>query len=350
MKFTLTLLTLMFLAVPARGADVPCASDTDCGKGQICIPSPCSTPACPPETDCPKVPDCSNQSFCGAAAWDGSCTADSDCPTGFTCDSVEVPCAISACTPCTCACPAEGECPACECPVCDAQQSCTPTTSKTCQYHPATCTTDGDCKDGWACKAEEICVGTGCACSACAPDTECPPCDCPDITEPTCQTSGSWCQPKESTCTADADCAAGFECIERSTGGICACPMCACPADSTDCQCGTCDCPPATTEHVCLPKGWAAIGFSGGSSQWDSGTPVVDGDATSTTKGTDATTPPSTPGTGTQTGANENVAATPSGGGNACHASPGAGAPIEMSLLLFVALLPLLRRRFPNRA
>jgi MYXO-CTERM domain-containing protein len=343
MKFTLTLATLLFLAVPARGADAPCTVDSDCAKGQVCMAAPCSVPACAPDSDCPDATACDVQGFCVAAPWDGSCAADADCPTGFTCDPVEIPCVSGGCSPCTCACPAEGECLPCECPSCDVQFTCTPTTGNFCVYHPVQCAADGDCKDGWACKAEEVCSGTSCACAPCAPDSECPACDCPEPTEPTCQTTGSWCQPKETACIADADCAAGFECIQRTTGGDCACPACACAPDTPDCPCDTCNCPAPTAEKVCLPTGWAAIGYATGTPEPDTSVPVNTGDVITTGKDGDVTTPPATP------GAAESAAATPSGG-SGCQSSPGAGSPLALMLLALGALIPMLRRRFPVRA
>jgi Cys-rich repeat protein len=345
MKFTLTLVALLFLAVPALAADVPCASDADCGKGDVCILAPCGAPACPPDTECVQPPDCVSQGFCMKAPWDGTCAVDGDCPTGFTCDAVDVPCASGGCAPCTCACSSDGACPPCECPACDVPVDCTPTTTQICQYHAAVCKADGDCKDGWACGTEEVCSGTGCACAPCAPDSECLPCDCPPPPEPTCEVIGAWCKPKETACTAAADCPADFECIEQVNRTGCACPACACLPETPDCGCGICDCPAATITQVCLPKGWAAAGYDGTNTQPGNGLPVDTADVPAPGKESDAT-PPSTPGTG----ATETAAQLSGGTGNSCQASPVAGAPLGLFILACVALVPMIRRRFSCRA
>lgn len=345
MRTALLILAFTFLALPARAADATCTTDADCAQGEVCLMTPCAVPPCMPDTDCSKPVDCPTTGTCAQAPWDGSCAADADCPSGFTCDEVEVPCATRVdCAPCTCACPSEGDCQPCECPACPDPEPCTPTTTKACQYHPAACTADVDCKDGWACKADEICSGTGCACPACTSDMECPPCDCGEPTEPVCTSTGSWCQPKETPCTGDADCAAGFECIERSVGVPCACPMCACPVETPDCGCGTCECPAPTIEKVCLPTGWARAGYETSSPTPDAGVPTTDGSDTGATynQNADATTPPATPGAANESTGKSATASTTDG----CNAGPVPGAPVGLVLVLLGGLVPALRRRF----
>ena len=279
MKTLLVAFALLVLPQAALAKD--CTADTDCDKGQQCIPSPCPDIACMPDQSCPV---CTPTSTCvdnttgsgGGTTTSKVCAVDADCPTGFACAAIEIPCATTPPT-CTCSCPAcaDGmECPACDCPPCDAMQAdCTPTTAHYCQFQPKTCAADADCADGYECKKDEVCSSAGCACVGCAcppcpPDTECAacdcpadpaPCDCPETFAPTCQTLGMYCSPKPVTCTADSECLAGWQCV-ASGGTGCACPMCACQEGVPDCACGNCNCPPPTS--YCMPDGWADLGIS----------------------------------------------------------------------------------------
>lgn len=349
MRFSLPVLVLLFLSAPARAADTPCASDADCGKGQVCVALPCAVPGCAPDSGCPEPEECASEGVCQEAPWDGSCVADADCPAGFTCDEVDVPCATGACTPCTCACPAEGDCQACVCPPCEPPPPCTPTTRMMCQYHAVECKVDGDCNPGWTCQPEEVCMGTGCACPPCAPDEECGSCDCAMPEEPTCEVTGAWCQPKETACSTADDCAAGFECIERTVGVPCARPMCDCAPDAGDCSCESLDCPQPVSEKVCLPKGWAGIGYADGGIPLEGGVPTGEDDTPTTppTTGIETPSPGSTDsgsrGAGAQNGGNVESAKV-ADGGNGCQSGSTAGAPLGLLLLAFAALLPVARR------
>lgn len=343
MRYVIPFAALVLLAAPARAADTPCTTDADCAKGEVCLAMPCSTPAMPCQegAECPVPEPCDSTSVCTPAPWDGRCAADADCPTGFACVDVEIPCASAGCAPCTCACEAGKECPACECPPCPEPPPCEPTFEKYCQYVQKECATDADCGAGWACQAQESCsAGGGCACPDCGPDMECPPCDCPPPEPPVCEVTGHWCAVAETPCTADADCPADFQCVARTLGGDCACPPCACDPAAGPCDCPACDCGNPVQESVCLPKGWSDVGYGGTTPLPQpgevAGTPVDD-------KGTvdDGTTPPTTPGTENQSGAG---AATPADD-TGCTATGRASIPVSLALLLMVGLAPFARRR-----
>jgi MYXO-CTERM domain-containing protein len=348
MKNYLLTLGLVLVAIPATAADVPCMSDGDCGADQACVVLPCAVPACPPDTECQKPVDCGLQGYCAAVSSDGKCLVDADCPVDFACESVSEPCAWGGCAPCACSCPADGDCSECECPPCQEPPPCTPTVRNFCQYHPAPCAIDADCKAGWECKSEEICSGTGCACPSCSPEMECPACDCPPDQPPACEVLGAWCQPKSVLCKTATDCAEGFECIEYTSGGDCMCPACACAPETPDCGCSQCDCPSATTTQVCMPIGWAAAGIDEHALSGGTGTPRDDGDATSTpvNYGSDnagGEIPASTSPTGT----NESGVTPPASGngGNGCQSSATPGAPLGLALILAGAMILGLRRR-----
>ncbi len=343
MRYIIPLMALVLLAMPARAQETSCSTDADCPDGTSCVLSPCARPACFPDGECPEVPDCVPVGVCQEAPWNGACSTDADCPAGFTCDVVEVPCAVDACPPCTCACPAEGECPPCECPPCDVPEpGCTPTTASYCQYHARECAGDADCHAGWECKVQEACIDSGCACPPCIPDGECLPCDCPETSQPTCTSAGSWCQPKATPCSTDADCPAEFECIDRTIAAPCACADCACRSDVPDCWCPPCECPDPATEKVCLPRGWAAAGYDTASPE--PGESLPQDYATDAVGGADATTPPA------GTGAESQAKATNVGeGGNGCVAAVVPGPASGLLLLGFLAGIPVLRRRLGGK-
>lgn len=269
--------------LPVAALGQQCATDEDCPEGMVCLAPPC--PSCDPDMGpcepCPEAGECVEE---GSGDWFGgmACESDGDCPYGFRCEEMVMPCGNGVdCRPCACACPADGECPPCECPECPEPQDCTPEVAKVCVYRPQDCATDADCDAGFECRPIEQCMGSGCACpvcvcSSCAPDEECPPCDCPDVVcdcpdtlEEVCEVIGSWCAPKEQTCGSDADCLDGWECVDQPLP--CGCPACDCPEvfcqpdeecpDIGACTCPPCDCA-GETEKVCLPKGWMDIGFA----------------------------------------------------------------------------------------
>ena len=126
------------------------------------------------------------------------CGADADCPKGFTCEeSIATACPDS--PPC-----AEGE----ECPASDAE--CVSETISSCQS--IDCSSDSDCAEGMAC---ETVTTEHCADTACPADGECPK------TETSCEPeSRNYCVPKYMLpCAADADCGAGFSCVELESCG-----------------------------------------------------------------------------------------------------------------------------------
>ena len=309
MKTLLVAFALLLLPQAVLAKD--CTSDSDCDKGQQCVPSPCPMIACMPDQNCPV---CTPPSTCvdsstgtggGGTVTSKVCAADADCPTGFTCAAIEIPCATTPST-CVCSCPAcmpDADCPKCDCGPCDAfaPEACTPTTAHYCQFQPKTCTADTDCGDGYECKKDEVCSSqgcacTGCACSPCMPDAECPPCDCqtdpapcncPETFETTCETLGMYCNPKQVTCTTDADCVAGWQCV-AGPGTGCACPACACQEGMPDCACGTCNCPAPTS--YCMPAGWADLGISTPTAALEAATGHDSTTGGGTLNGNDATT------------------------------------------------------------
>ncbi|NOZ02522.1 MAG: hypothetical protein GXP54_11610 [Deltaproteobacteria bacterium] len=248
-----------------------------------------------------------------AAMAEDECASDSDCPWGFQCTDVKLPCATTpGCEPCTCACPADGECPPCQCDPCPEPEPCQEQTVKACTYDPAECSNDGDCVDGFECVEVKSCWGGGCACPSCTcpvcPDgMDCPPCDCPEVMEcdcnpddfeEHCEVEGAWCMPKEKTCAADKDCPDGWECVESPTP--CACEQCMCPeivcapdADCPDIQ--PCDCPPCqcdnTDQKNCLPAGWSKEGYAGTESSPDGAFATLSG-AKDDGSGSNAQNPP----------------------------------------------------------
>jgi hypothetical protein len=139
-----------------------------------------------------------------AAQDESSCETHADCEHGYSCEVVGASgCARPAC--------AEGE----DCPVTDCQEM----EWKECVIS-RDCEEDSDCLDGWACNRYER--------EACTDAGEAPPCqegdDCkqasaadrvPDCTSETVRV----CEPPwAGACEEDADCGAGFECVELIAG------------------------------------------------------------------------------------------------------------------------------------
>lgn len=201
----------------------------------------------------------------------GPCAADADCPLAFTCEMAEVlDCEAGgggrAGEDCLCAsCESEEDCARCDCEAFEeeAGDDCAPTTELRCVFAPQPCERDADCTvPGFACRFQQECGGSECACPSCDPDDgECPPCDCEEEESgEECEAVGpGWCAPAEQSCTADADCADGWECFgaDGGRGGEC---ECTCPdcggADCGPCECEPCEEPLEADDGVCLPPGW----------------------------------------------------------------------------------------------
>jgi hypothetical protein len=174
---------------PCPGCECDCpAPDPGGTGGGTCT---CACPACEPGAECPPC-DCTCDGGGTGDECGGTCTcACPDCPPGTECPA------------CDCSCeggggePVPAPAPTCECPPCAPGTECLPCdcgTSDPCtQYTDETaCTTDTTCiwyAIGAPCIEGEPCLSgvcqaatTGgdcvCACPACEPGVECPPCDC----------------------------------------------------------------------------------------------------------------------------------------------------------------------------
>ncbi|MBM4354980.1 MAG: hypothetical protein FJ109_14545 [Deltaproteobacteria bacterium] len=254
MKTRLAFLAL-FLMLPLSSAmAVECTTDADCPEGSQCVavPCACACPACDPDSgaECPpcECPDCPEGGECveidvGPGPWYGDeCEQDADCPMDFTCQEVPLPCATEpVCPPCACAgCDPDSEdCtdpPECECEPCEEPDPlpCEETTAKVCIYEPKECTADTDCAEGFECLEIEECSGVGgCACTGCA----CP--DCPE---------GEECPPCD--CPTDP---LPCECEEEEFAEECTVVGAFCAPKQQEC----------TTDDEC-PEGWECAGFVGG--------------------------------------------------------------------------------------
>ncbi len=235
MKTMMLVIAMLLLAAPAMADDdMNCMSDQDCPEGYGCVMMACACADCAPCPDgeeCEPCPPCDcpeeGEGWCEDLGDDyddwgfygGECDVDGDCPLGFSCEMVSVPCATNP------------TCPPCECMSCDPD--------------------DPECEDL--------------------------PCECPDCPEP------EACEPEEMgycvydmiDCESDADCGAGFECLEveecwgSGSSGGCACPPCACETCPDGEECEPCECPPCecddepvewvSEEGYCVPDGWSEI-------------------------------------------------------------------------------------------
>jgi hypothetical protein len=132
-----------------------------------------------------------------------SCETDSDCYKGFICEVFSG----GACPDIACA---EGE----KCP----ETNCDSAEYRECVSGP--CTNDSDCADGMVCYSN-----TYKECSQSAPACE-PGQECPEPEPAQCETkTETQCIPRyEAPCTKDADCGAGFKCVESQ--------MCSCSGSS----------------------------------------------------------------------------------------------------------------------
>jgi len=189
--------------------ETECASDADCpmgfkceavemgcGGGAAC--PPCEVPVCPEGTECEPVecPPCEEEFFeeCEAETVNMctyspvECSADSDCPADWQCETYST--GGTVCSDCACACPAEGECPPCDC-----ESSCEEVPGEEysfCVPKEIECSANSDCPTDWTCEIMVYDAGCGCTCAApaCDPDDgecpefECPECECPEPTMP----------------------------------------------------------------------------------------------------------------------------------------------------------------------
>jgi len=267
MKLTVIVLATL-VAFPLALAAAECTTDADCAPDEICARmETCAAPACPEGQEC-EVPACTSGGECVAAGPTGTdyvygnaCEADADCPADFVCEELDVPCATSA--GCGCSCPAcdpdsGAECPPCDCGECTAPDPtpCEPTTARYCAYHPRACTADSDCAEGFQCVTDEVCYGGGSTCAV--PDCACAceaGAECPpcDCPKPVCDDV-----PVESTCEVISQYCAPKQiaCADAS----------ACPAGwecvavpAYGCACPMIDCPPVETmcpdlDPACVEK------------------------------------------------------------------------------------------------
>ena len=293
------LMVAALLMLPLSALATPCESDADCPSGQSCQMETMGCPPCIPGGECPSCePATSGVCADPYEVFAGDCDVDADCPSGWVCEEQLMPCAAPPPSG-ACACPAgaPGEtCEPCDCGTGTSQQppdetECTPETVQMCTYHPTQCSTDADCQEGFECYEDQICSGgvgcasAGCACAECPPGQSCEPCDCPppeedpcadfEPEEPTCETVGAFCAPKQVECATDADCPDGWECADLGYNTATTdCPTCACSSEEPDCTCEPCDFgAPEPVPGACLPQGWSdAIPVAQGGGSYDGAT------------------------------------------------------------------------------
>jgi hypothetical protein len=309
------------LLVPGLAHAQECASSADCPAGLSCqssLQTVCSAAACS-TTDpvCPE-PTCVEQTV--ASCQPMPCTADAACPAGMVCEAQ----VYEECSGGEAACAPNMECPAPEPPVCNTVTGpslCTPTWLLPCQAA-------ADCGPGFACVPEESCacsgsVGVptpGAAGSAgfVPPDPTC-----------TCTPTGvNRCEPAEVTCAADADCLAGWTCVETSSGDVsCAAPDPAGAAGAPACP------PPAPAVKQCVPPYYQAVTYGGtvGIDESTGGWPLLTG-----TAGGAPVVPPAAENSGTSDSSTDQQ------GG--CQMASG-HAPAGAWLLALIGLLAIGRRK-----
>lgn len=244
----MTMLRLTALALPfvtvlaATGAsaqDIPCTADTDCAEGQICALTDCARP-CDTDVDptCEPV-DCGGGGTCiDAGPPPAECASDADCGSGERC-VIET---FESCVGCACA----ADDPACDCDIPTGEECKTETFAFCLQPWQAACAVDADCGGGFTCEFIESCGCSGSGGSEGGDADAAPPapedpeaCVCEPATEGSCVL-------ERVECASAADCAAGFECIDEGSAGVC----------SVD-EAGTVTCDePAASASVCAPAGF----------------------------------------------------------------------------------------------
>jgi MYXO-CTERM domain-containing protein len=205
--FSLGVAFAALFTVAGRAQAQTCSAAADCPQGYACIDLGVSvpTPACPPNVTCPTVdPMTTTVKVCQAK----SCQTDADCGGDTVChESTSSACsggaAVAPCAPDTkCDTP----------PTTVTPPTCTTTTTRSCAFKwQLPCNAAADCGAGFDCHALE----SG-ACSGGAPSTDGRPTPAPVCT--TMSTFPGYCQPKVTTCTADAECPASWKCVANASG------------------------------------------------------------------------------------------------------------------------------------
>lgn len=284
-------------AVTVGGGSCACVSPVSCPTGSACPPMECdcagggesggsctcACAACEPGGACPPC-------ACDCRASDPT----ENCVTGGTCACACPACPDDgACAPCACDCVAgdvvgsgtkssgggtgSSGVSNCTCPACVAGSECAPCTCDGGEVPVDPCNAHADAT---ACVADtgNACAWYGlgaCACPACEPGKECPPCECDTRSGACVHVEQDPCaqHADAAACAADAactwyglgvPCAAGEACRSgvcqtrppsTDPGGcVCACPAVACDKDSNCMSCAcTCDDGGASSGGACTP-------------------------------------------------------------------------------------------------
>ena len=219
------------------GADCLDGRDAACASSQCLVVDSGTafcTQACQAPADCPSGFLCAGAAagkLCQPVGAGGICAVDDDCPAGLKCDTAGSHCYIpvtrSSCGPCTSdlQCGAGGACH-------------TETTGE--KFCAAACGAGGACGAGFICTGgtclpqSGTCRGGRKLCAPCAGDLECGGPG--DLCVRNLQSEETFCAVH---CSANADCAAGFSCLDLSGKGV---GPNQCVPDSGTCE-GYCDAP-----------------------------------------------------------------------------------------------------------
>jgi hypothetical protein len=361
MSFTRLVLSLGSLAIVLTAASGARAQQCDakvlCPKGFVCQISPMPTepavtdpaPGCAPDAKCSALvaPPTPLGGWCMPAP----CTQDTECGAGMVCHSENVKTCSGGTAPAIACAPNS----MCELPQ-PSPEVCTESTVSICAYKwQLPCNTDVDCGAGFNCTpvTTTTCSGgmgvptptTGGGTEPSSGSSGAAPADFAAPRPPdTCTTSTpsfpGYCQPKATTCTADAECPDAWTCVSLPTrepstpvmgsgtgGGTATDTGATRPAPTAD---PIAPPPPTTTTMVCQ----SPIGSYGG-------TATVGTDAKGSSTGSPEPTVPPTAGGGQTTGQRES--ASPNAGG--CAVGGGAGGSMLGLGLALVGILSARRRR-----
>lgn len=232
--FAAIALGLLGVGASASAQSQECTQDTDCASGSWCVfdggeatkPGvPVSDPACPPDDpNCASEPPVDVEPTKGTCEPlpKGFCVEDSDCSPGLECEigTVGTDCAEPAPAPID-----GGGAPedAPIAPPSDCVPSEEPAPYGYCTLPTTVCTNDSMCLPGLTCVEPQSGGSSPGAAPACDPGGAC---DDPVEQEPAPQpepVGDSTCQVSFKSCSADADCESGYECVEEavacSSGG-----------------------------------------------------------------------------------------------------------------------------------